>query len=75
MGNYKKGDLVKTSSGIFATIVRGSYRHRFMDATDYDMIDSGMGHMAGSYGSAIDIMIHETGSIRRVSSSDIAEIK
>tara|TARA_R110001592_G_scaffold289753_1_gene558888 strand:+ start:410 stop:646 length:237 start_codon:yes stop_codon:yes gene_type:complete len=58
----KKGNLVKLLSGEYGTIVQGPYPFRFTNTqTDRDMIDSGMGHLAGTYGSAIDIISHKTG--------------
>jgi len=62
----KVGDLVKLWSGEYGTIVRDPYPFRFTNTqADRDLIESGMGHLAGSYGSAIDIMHHKTGSRQR----------
>ena len=56
------GDLVKIEGGSYGTIVREQYACRFISSTvDRDMIDGGMGHLAGSYGSAIDVVHHKTG--------------
>ena len=58
----KSGDLVILLSGGYGTIVREPYTSRFISSTvDRDMIDGGMGHLAGSYGSAIDVVHHKTG--------------
>ena len=58
----KVGELVKLWSGEYGTIVRGPYPFRFTNTpSDRDMIDNGMGHLAGTYGSAVDIVNHKTG--------------
>ena len=60
------GNLVKLRSGVYGTIVREPYSFRFTNTqVDRDMIDNGMGHLAGSYGSAIDIVSHKTGDRTR----------
>ena len=52
---FKKGDLVKNDrTGRLAEVTRDGYTHRFMDAQDHEMVAEGMGHMAGSYGTAYD---------------------
>ena len=57
-----EGSLVKLLSGEYGTIIRGPYPFRFTSTqTDRDMIDNGMGHLAGAYGSAVDIVSHKTG--------------
>ena len=62
----KKGDLIKFKhSGRYATVMRDEDTHRFMEAEDYDMLDAGLGHLAGVYGSAIDICYTDTLEIRR----------
>ena len=62
----KLGDLVKLWTGEYGTIVRGPYTFRFTNTqVDRDMIDHGMGHLAGSYASAIDIVNHKTGEQTR----------
>jgi hypothetical protein len=62
----KVGDLVKLSSGGYGTIVKDPYPFRFTSTqTDRDMIDNGMGHLAGTYGNAIDIVNHKTGDRTR----------
>jgi len=66
MKRYKKGALVKTSDGRFATIIRGSYGHKFMDVSDWEMVNFGMGHMAGSYAAAIDVVCMSTGRKQRL---------
>ena len=75
MKRYEKGALVKTSDGRFATIIRGSYGHKFMDVSDWEMVNFGMGHMAGSYGIAVDIIFHDSGiTIRSVKPCKLREI-
>ena len=62
----KKGDLIRFKrSGRYATVMRDEYTHRFMDPEDYDMVDAGMGHLAGVYGSAIDVCFTDTLQIRK----------
>jgi hypothetical protein len=61
-----EGSLVKLLSGEYGTIVREPYPFCFTNTqTDRDLVEGGMGHLAGSYGSAIDIMHHKTGLRRR----------
>tara|TARA_Y100000310_G_scaffold302034_1_gene339005 strand:+ start:325 stop:573 length:249 start_codon:yes stop_codon:yes gene_type:complete len=62
----KKGDLIRfKKTGHYATVIRDEYIHRFIEAEDLDMIACGMGHLAGIYGTAIDIHITNTGEIRK----------
>jgi len=66
--SYKRGDLVRFRySGRLATVMRGEYTARFIDAQDHDLIDHGMGHLAGSYGGAVDVCYVDTpnGPIRK----------
>jgi len=66
----KVGELVKLWSGEYGTIVRGPYTFRDISSQmDRDLINHGMGHMAGSYTSAIDIVNHQTGETTRHSLS------
>ncbi len=62
----KAGDLVRIAGGRYGTIVNGPYTHRFMDAEDHEMVAHGMGHLAGRYGSAVDVSFTKTGRIERV---------
>ena len=48
----KKGDLIRNKEGILAEVTQDGYTFRFMDAEDREMVAHGMGHMAGSYGTA-----------------------
>ena len=58
----KVGDLVILWSGDYGTIVRGPYPFRSVRSqVDRDLADGGLGHLAGSYGSAVDIVNHATG--------------
>lgn len=72
----REGNLVKLLSGGYGTIIHGPYPFRFTSTqVDRDMIDNGMGHLAGSYGSAIDIVSHKTGDRTRHNiSSDSFEV-
>jgi len=62
----KAGDLIKMSDGRFVTAISDSYTHRFMDAQDREMVSFGMGHMAGSYAAAIDVVCMSTGRKQRL---------
>lgn len=42
-------------------VEKEAYTARYLDATDYEMINHGMGHMAGSYGCAIDLFCVDDG--------------
>lgn len=62
----KKGDLIRFKrTGRMATVMCDEYTARFIDAQDEEMIAHGMGHMAGSYGSAVDICYMDTMETRR----------
>ena len=61
---FKRGDLLHfPKTGKFAVVIRESYTKRFMEAQDYEMESHGMGHIAGVYASAIDLM--HVGNARR----------
>jgi hypothetical protein len=62
----KKGNLIRLSCGRFATVVRGDYSFRFMEREDYEMVDAGMGHLAGLYGSAFDVIFSDSGHVARM---------
>lgn len=60
---YKKGDLVRLirrKGQPLATVMRDEYTARFLDGQDYEMMEHGMGHLAGTYGGAVDVRIIET---------------
>jgi hypothetical protein len=67
-----EGTLVKIKkSGRFATVVRRTYTHRFMDSEqDWVMMENGMGHLAGSYGGAFDVVFTDNGQRKRISIGD-----
>ena len=67
----KKGDIIRTSAGRFGTIVRSNYSHRFMDGEDWAMVHADMGHLAGSYGTAVDVLFTGTGRTQRFKISDV----
>ena len=71
----KPGDLVQTKLGKYATVVRGPYTYRFMEAEDYEMVAHGMGEYAGLYGSAIDVVFSTTGAVRRFKMGDVKVLK
>ena len=52
----KKGDLIRLADGWTVYAITDLYTHRFMDKQDHEMASNGMGHLAGSYGSAIDVL-------------------
>jgi len=62
----KKGDLIQFSDGRFATVTRGNYNFKFMQNEDFEMVDAGLGHLAGLYGTAFDVMFSDTGRILRM---------
>ena len=67
----KVGDLIRMNfSGLYATVIRETYTHRFMDPDDLDMVDAGMGHLAGRYGAAFDVRFHGSGYTKRIATSD-----
>jgi hypothetical protein len=59
----KTGDLIRVtsgrSSGKYATVVSDTYTHRKMEAQDYDMESHGLGHLAGVYCTAFNIVFTE----------------
>ena len=66
-----KGDLIRfKGTGEMATVISETYTYRFMEAEDYEMEAHGMGHMAGSYGGAFDVIVHKTGRKRRIAMSN-----
>jgi hypothetical protein len=42
-------------------VTRAAYSARFITAEDRSLIDSGMGHLAGSYGTAYDLYCIDNG--------------
>ena len=60
------GTLIELKDGTKAIATTNTYTHRFMDSQDREMEAHGMGHLAGSYGSAFDVVIPSTGKRRRV---------
>jgi len=48
------------------------FTKRFMDASDYDLINSGMGEYAGTYGGAIKLLNLNNG---RTATFGIAEVR
>ena len=73
-----KGDLVESSKkhykGQRGIIVKGPYNHRFLNRDDYEMISHGLGHLAGSYGSAVDVMFTASGRTIRHSTGDVKRV-
>lgn len=50
----------KVSGDIYHQIGE-KFRKRFLNATDYDLINHGMEHLAGSYGTAVKLINLSTG--------------
>jgi len=71
----KAGDLIRTTLGRFGTIVRGPYTYRFMESQDWEMVDAGMGHLAGLYGTAVDVTFTDNGRTNRLRPKDFKVIK
>jgi hypothetical protein len=62
MGDFvKKGDLIRLADGWTVYAITDLYTRRFMDKQDHEMVSHDMGHLAGSYGSAIDVLCPLTG--------------
>jgi hypothetical protein len=62
----KLGDLIRLKDGQTVYAVTDVYTHRFMEACDYEMMSHGMGHLAGVYGPAIDVLSSSTGLRKRI---------
>tara|TARA_R110002020_G_scaffold403806_1_gene613924 strand:+ start:16 stop:234 length:219 start_codon:yes stop_codon:yes gene_type:complete len=71
----KAGDLIRTTLGRFGTIVRGPYTYRFMESQDWEMVDAGMGHLAGLYGTAVDVTFTDSGKTNRLRPKDFKVVK
>lgn len=65
-----KGDLIEFTAGhrkgLQAIVSTNTYTHRFMESEDYEMEAHGMGHMAGVYSTAFNVVIPETGEKIRI---------
>jgi|TARA_R110001583_G_scaffold21333_5_gene81034 hypothetical protein len=66
----QKGDLIALQDGTKAILTSNTYTHRKLDHHDNEMIAHGMGHLAGTYCTAFNILIPETGKTRRVICGD-----
>ena len=64
--SLKKGDLIELKDGTKAILTSNTYTHRKLDEEDHEMIAHGMGEYAGSYCTAFNILIPETGQARRI---------
>jgi len=62
----KKGDLIELSDGTKAILTSDIYTHRYIDSEDEEMIAHGMGHLAGTYASAFNVLVPSTGRERRI---------
>ena len=79
MGRYNWG-LPKGTAVIYrghhCVVQKEAYTTRFLDHQDYEMISHGMGHMAGSYGSAIDLFCVENGKeFKKVKPSNVKKLE
>ena len=77
MPYYKEGDLVKVSrTGRFAFVNRDGYTKRYMDSQDQEMAAHGMGHLAGSYETAVDVTFTDNGErkILRISQMAVEKV-
>ncbi len=66
----KEGDLIELRNGVKAIVTSNMYTHRKMESQDYEMVEAGMGHLAGVYCTAFNIVIPETGKTRRIVCGD-----
>lgn len=62
----KEGDLIELRDGTRAIATSNIYTHRKMEEQDHEMVACGMGHLAGVYCSAFNIIIPETGKTQRI---------
>ena len=77
MSYYKEGDLVRVKrTGRFALVNRDGYTKRYMDSQDQEMVAHGMGHLAGSYETAVDVTYTDNGErkILRISQMHVEKI-
>mgnify|MGYP006145154037 CR=1 FL=1 len=57
-------------------VSKGPYTARFLNSADYDLISHGMGHLAGSYGTAYDLFDVDSGiTHRKVSLNHVKRIE
>ena len=52
-------------------VSKGPYRARFLNSTDYDLISHGLGHLAGSYGTAYDLFNVDSGATHKKISPEL----
>ena len=77
MSYYKEGDLVQVKrTGRFALVNRDRFTKRYMDAQDHEMAAYGMGHLAGSYETAVDVTYTDNGErkILRISQMHVEKV-
>ena len=59
----KIGNLIRfKQTGVMGIVTREVFTKRFITYKDHDLIDAGMGHLAGEYGSAIEVKITHNGN-------------
>ena len=76
-----EGDLVQVTKGRYkgdrGIVVKGRYTHRFMDREDREMVAHGMGHLAGRYGAAVDVVFptgRRAGQTVRLDASHVGKV-
>ena len=70
MQNLKNGDLIEINGGTKAILISDTYTHRKLEEQDQEMIAHGMGHLAGVYCTAFNVLIPETGKTKRIICGD-----
>ena len=69
--DYQVGDLLREElDGALHEVVREQYTKRYMDSQDHDMAAHGMGHLAGSWCGAIDVISTHDGRVRTLKTRD-----
>ena len=59
----KIGNLIRfKQTGALGIVTREVFTKKFITHKDNDLIDAGMGHLAGEYGSAIEVKITHNGN-------------
>ena len=70
-----KGDLVKVrGTERVGVVTREPYTRRFMEEQDWEMVSHGMGHMAGVYATAVEVIFPRTGETRTYRSGQLDSI-
>ncbi len=60
----KNGDLLMDSRTSRTYVAQSDvFTKRYFDASDHDMLDNGMGHLAGTYESAVKVLSMDDGKV------------